>query len=274
MKEVLSEIQYPNARPKLAELEGALGYSFKNPGLLEEALTHRSYVHESKGVAVRSYERLEFLGDAVLELSVSVHLWQAYPNLPEGDLTRMRAELVKKMTLAGIANNLCLGPHLRLGKGEKLRGGAERASILADTIEAILGAIFLDGGFPVAQEVCMGLLANNLVALDPTNLPNYKNRLQELAASRQLAMPRYQLLHVEGPEHQPTFVMEALIPPSSRAEGHGRNKKSATQEAAKKLLFQLQETKEEEGQENSTSSETAHVQPKANPIVGAEEPKE
>ncbi|TNE48194.1 MAG: ribonuclease III [Deltaproteobacteria bacterium] len=261
MKEALSEIVYPNARPKLSELESALGYTFTNSGLLEEALTHRSFVHESKGVALRSYERLEFLGDAVLELSVSVYLWQAYPNLPEGDLTRLRAELVKKMTLAGIAQQLDLGPHLRLGKGEKLRGGAERASILADTIEAILGAVFLDGGFPLAQEVCMKLLESNLEGLDPTNLPNYKNRLQELAASKQLPMPRYQLLHVEGPEHQPTFVMEALIPPDSRAEGHGRNKKRATQEAAKKLLFALQEgtisdqeaTNEEQASLSSTS---------------------
>lgn len=252
-----SELEQKNSRPNLDDLEQALHYCFQQKAWLEEALTHRSYVHESKERAKRSYERLEFLGDAVLELAVSYHLWQEYPNLPEGDLTRMRAELVKKMTLATIGQRLNLGAFVRLGRGEKLRGGMERASILADTLEALLGAIFLDGGFAQAQLVCLKLLEPELERLDLQDLPNYKNRLQELAASQQWPMPRYQLLHVHGPEHEPVFVMEALIPPESRAEGYGQNKKSATQEAAKQLLAQLQMTIPSE----QTSEHSEHSEP-------------
>lgn len=236
------EPEQKKSRPTLEELEQGLGYTFQQKLWLEEALTHRSYVHESKERATRSYERLEFLGDAVLELAISYHLWQEYPHLPEGDLTRMRAELVKKMTLAAVGQRLNLGAFVRLGRGETLRGGTTRASILADTLESLLGAIFLDGGFQQAQQICLHWLEPELERLDLDDLPNYKNRLQELAAAQQWPMPRYQLVQVHGPEHEPVFVMEALIPPETRAEGFGQNKKSATQEAAKQLLAQLQET--------------------------------
>jgi ribonuclease-3 len=224
---------------KVAPLEALIGYSFHDPKRLREALTHRSFAHETRDESFPPYERLEFLGDAVLELIVSHVLWERFPELSEGDLTRLRAQLVKKGTLASVSRRLGLGDMLLLGKGESLRGGQERPSILADAVEALLGAVYLDGGSSAARLVCLRLFRPELQSLDLAKLPNYKNRLQELAASMQLRPPRYQLIEVEGPEHQPTFVTEVSID-ERRAVGRGNSKKAATQDAARLLLESLQ----------------------------------
>lgn len=221
-------------------LETILGYQFKEPKRLQEAMTHPSFAHEAREEDVHHYERLEFLGDAVLELIVSHMLWDRFPHVSEGDLTRLRAELVKKKTLAKVARRLQIGQFILLGKGERQRGGNERSSILADAIEAILGAIFLDGGLTVARSVCLSIFTEEFSLIDLDHLHDYKNRLQELAASLQLEPPKYKLLEVEGPEHMPTFVMEVFIGETLQAQGRGRNKKDATQEAAHRLLDVLQ----------------------------------
>lgn len=221
-------------------MEQLLSYQFQQPQLLEQAITHCSFVHEAHEGSLLSYERLEFLGDAVLELVISHYLWERYPDLDEGDLTKMRAELVKKSTLASIAQNLQISSFLRLGRGERLQGGTQRNSILADTIEAILGAVFLDGGFSAAQCVCLQLFAPKLQHLNLDGIADHKNRLQELAANLQLPPPEYKFLRSEGPEHDSTFVMEVSIYSFVSAEGYGSNKKAASQQAALKLLEQLQ----------------------------------
>ncbi|MCB9639501.1 MAG: ribonuclease III [Myxococcales bacterium] len=222
-------------------LEEILNYRFRDLQWLEQALTHRSFCHEAKPETIPSYERLEFLGDAVLELSISHYLWAHYPTTPEGGLTAFRASLVKRETLAEIARQIDVGQFVRLGRGEKRRGGDARESILADTVEALLGAVYIDGGFAQAQRVCRALFADAFSKLDPSRLTNFKNQLQELAACLQLNPPQYNFLQMEGPEHTPTFFMEAVLDPTRRAVGQGNTKKDASQQAAKLLLEQLKQ---------------------------------
>jgi|GEM_PF-326220 len=224
-----------------AELEAILQYRFRDPQWLQQALTHRSFCHEDHQEPVPSYERLEFLGDAVLQLAISSALWNHDPSMPEGGLTAFRASLVKRETLAAIARKHELGRFLRLGRGEQRRGGALRESILADSVESLLGAVYVDGGFTEAQRVCNLLFAESLAELDPTKLTLYKNQLQEWAACQQLPAPQYRFLRMEGPEHTPTFFMEAVIEPDYRATGQGNTKKDASQHAAQLLLAQLQQ---------------------------------
>ncbi len=246
----------PTAHP--TALEELLQYRFRDPRWLQQALTHRSFCHEARKEPVPSYERLEFLGDAVLELAISHSLWLHYPSLPEGGLTAFRASLVKRETLATIAQQHGLGRFVRLGRGEQQRGGETRESILADTMEALLGAVFVDGGFAQAQRVCSLLFADTFGKLDPTKLTNYKNQLQEFAASEQLPAPQYNFLRMDGPEHTPTFFMEAIIEPYHRVTGQGNTKKDASQHAAQLLLAQL---KQERALRAPTATPTQTTQP-------------
>ena len=204
-----------------------LGHEFKQDALLTQALTHRSH-------GIPNNERLEFLGDGVLNCVVAHLLYQRFPKLPEGDLSRMRAHLVREATLSEIAVSLSLGEYMRLGDGEMKSGGWRRPSMLADTLEALFGAIFLDGGFAAAQAVVEKLYAPLLEGLDPKSLgKDPKTFLQEYLQGRKLALPEYVLLATEGEAHCQSFRVECRIPALKiRAEGSGTSRRAAEQQAA------------------------------------------
>lgn len=204
------------------------GYEFKQPELLRQALTHRSY-------GTPNNERLEFLGDSVLNCVIATMLYQHYPRLPEGDLSRLRAYLVKEPTLSGLAAGLDLGEHLQLGEGELKSGGFRRPSILADALEAIFGAIYLDGGFPRTEAVITNLYAPLLKDLDPKTLgKDPKTLLQEYLQGRKIALPQYNVVAIQGEAHDQHFQVECLIPELAiRSLGEGHSRRSAEQSAAK-----------------------------------------
>lgn len=211
-----------------------LGYSFRDPGLLEAALTHRS-------ASRTNYERLEFLGDSVLNFAVALLAFRTFPDAPEGDLSRYRAALVSSPSLAGIGNELELGEQLRLGGGELKSGGFRRDSILADSLEAILGAIYLDGGIDAARGVIERLLGARLRDLPSAEtLKDPKTRLQEQLQSRGLVLPRYALEEVGGEPHEQWFVASCEAPDLNlRATGRGSSRRRAEQEAAQRVLEAL-----------------------------------
>jgi ribonuclease-3 len=219
----------------LADLERRLGYSFANPALASQALTHRSF-------GTPHNERLEFLGDGLLNCAVAILLYERFPDLPEGDLSRLRAALVNQAALSGVALGLGLGDRLRLGEGELKSGGFRRPSILADALEALLGAVFLDGGFDAGKGAVAQLLADRLeraeglpVAKDP------KTALQEHLQARRLALPRYAVLKTEGEAHDQTFTVECRVDDLGIvAQGKGASRRAAEQAAAIALLAQLQ----------------------------------
>ena len=204
-----------------------LGHEFKQASLLTQALTHRSH-------GTPNNERLEFLGDGVLNCVVAHLLYQRFPKLPEGDLSRMRAHLVREITLSEIAVGLSLGEYMRLGDGEMKSGGWRRPSMLADTLEALFGAIFLDGGFSAAQAAIEKLYSPLLEGLDPKSLgKDPKTFLQEYLQGRKLALPEYVLLATEGEAHCQSFRVECRIPALKvRALGAGTSRRAAEQQAA------------------------------------------
>ncbi len=213
-----------------SELPDRLGYSFDDPSVLQLALRHRSWCAENGGVD--SNERLEFLGDSVLGLVVTDELFRRYPDAPEGVLARRRSELVNTVMLAEVARELDLGCEVRLGKGEESTGGSEKASILADALEAVFGAIFLDGGPDAARDTIMTLFderIDDVAAAEYTS--DHKSRLQELAAHRYGELPRYTLSGA-GPEHEKTFTAEVALDGDVMGVGVGRTKKEAEQHAA------------------------------------------
>jgi ribonuclease-3 len=211
-----------------------LGYRFRDPALLEAALTHRS-------ASRTNYERLEFLGDSVLNFVVALLAFRAFPAAPEGDLSRYRAALVSAPSLAAVAAALDLGDQLRLGSGELKSGGFRRDSILADSLEAVLGAIYLDGGLESAQDVVARLLGarlNDLPAAEALKDP--KTRLQEALQSRGMALPRYALEEVGGEPHEQWFVASCEAADLQlRASGRGSSRRKAEQEAAQRVLEAL-----------------------------------
>lgn len=213
------------------DLEGfalRLGYRFKDPDLLRRALTHRSFgsVHN---------ERLEFLGDSVVNCAVALELYQKFPRLAEGELSRLRASLVNQQSLAAIAQRLELGAELQLGEGELKSGGARRPSILADAVEAIVGAAFLDSGFEAAREVVRVMLGNALESVDPaTSGKDPKTVLQEYLQARKIALPQYAVVATSGEAHEQRFQVECLIRELDvRSHGEGSSRRSAEQEAAR-----------------------------------------
>lgn len=219
-----------------------LKYDFRDPDLIAEALCHSSFVNEHPGAPIHDNERFEFLGDAVLNLIVGHRLMQRYPHLREGELSRIRANLVNETRLAEVARKLGLGPHIRLGRGERQTGGRDKNSILADTLEAVVAAVYLDGGFDVAFRVVdhhMGGLLDAEAAAD-THL-DYKSRLQELVQLHHRETPSYRVIYEEGPDHAKTFGVELHIR-DLKTEGSGRSKKLAEQDAAKKALEILQKS--------------------------------
>jgi ribonuclease-3 len=217
-------------------LDEALGYTFSDHSLLDLALTHRSWCAENGGVP--SNERLEFLGDAVLGLAMTDSLFHSQPTQAEGDLAKARAEVVSTPTLARIARSIGIGPLLRLGKGEEQSGGRDKESILADAMEAVFGAIYVDGGWPAAQEVVVGQLETAAAAAQTApGERDFKTRLQERAAERSLPAPRYEI-ESTGPDHGRQFTSTVRVG-ATVGTGRGTSKKQAQQNAAEQALALL-----------------------------------
>lgn len=217
-----------------AELCRRLSYTFADPALLERALTHRS--HSSK-----NYERLEFLGDSVLNLTISAELYTRFPELSEGELTRLRASLVKKETLAELARMLGIGECLALGVGEMKSGGFDRDSILADSLESVFGAVYLDSGIDAARALIERLYQPSVARLDARTIPkDPKTQLQEYLQQRGLPVPVYNVLNVAGDPHAQVFVVECCAPGlSTPTRGEGNTRRAAEQRAASQALEQL-----------------------------------
>lgn len=204
-----------------------LGHEFAQPSLLKQALTHRSYGSPNN-------ERLEFLGDSVLNCAIAAKLYHHYPRQAEGDLSRMRAALVKEQTLAEIAATLKLGDYLQLGEGELKSGGFRRPSILADALEAIIGAVYLDAGFEKAEQMIVALYEPLIREIDPKTIAkDPKTQLQEYLQSRKLALPLYEVIAIRGEAHEQEFEVECVIPGLDiRTHGEGHSRRRAEQQAA------------------------------------------
>ena len=205
----------------------ASGYPFENPELLRQALTHRSY-------SASHNERLEFLGDGVLNCVIAAELFRRFPQLAEGELSRLRASLVNQQSLFEIAQQIDLGTQLRLGEGELKSGGARRPSMLADALEAVIGAVFIDGGFEAARAAVLRLFGQSLSAADPFKLAkDAKTRLQELLQARRVPLPQYTVISTAGEAHEQSFRVECVIPELNiRTEGEGTSRRAAEQAAA------------------------------------------
>jgi ribonuclease-3 len=211
-----------------------LGYVFKNPQLLHRALTHRSYAPEHN-------ERLEFLGDSVLGCVIANYLYGSYPQLSEGELSRLRSNLVREDTLAALAQQVNLGSHLRLGEGELKSGGFRRPSILADAMEAFFGAVLLDGGFAAAEKVVLGLFVPYLAKVDVHTLgKDAKTLLQEYLQSKHIPLPGYSVIATQGQAHEQSFEVECAIPSLKiSTRGAGSSRRNAEQQAAQEACHQL-----------------------------------
>jgi ribonuclease-3 len=221
----------------LRSLQKKLGYRFKNLELSNQALCHRSYAHETPGLAGQDNERLEFLGDALLGLTIGHLLMERRPEDSEGSLSRLRAAVVNENRLALVAREIELGSYLLLGKGEEQTGGREKYSILAASLEALVGAIYLDGGFKKAFRFISELFSRHLSAAEKEGyLQDFKTKLQELAQEVLKATPRYVLTKEWGPDHNKVFGVKVLIQKRVAAVGAGKSKKEAEQKAAQKTL--------------------------------------
>ncbi len=218
-------------------LEERLGYQFQNRTLLENALTHSSYANEHRDAGMPSNERLEFLGDSVLGMVVADHLYREHPQMPEGELTRTRAAMVCEDSLVEVARTLDLGRYLRLGKGEDAGGGRTRPSILADATEAVIAAIYLDGGIAQARRTIRTLILGNEEELSASR--DYKTALQELIQKESGSKLTYRLVAETGPDHAKCFTMEVDLNGTTVGSGEGRTKKAAEQAAAKAAITAL-----------------------------------
>ncbi len=223
-----------------AELEKKLEYSFKKKTLLKRALTHKSYANEHHLPPDHDNERLEFLGDAVLELGVSEFLMERFPHFDEGNLSKLRAAIVNEKQLAELARSLDLGTHLYLGKGEELTSGREKNSILSDSFEAVLGAVYLDRGYKRALAL-IRLLYGKLLDQTPEAhfYKDFKTELQERSQGLYRSIPHYRLVAEEGPDHEKTFEIEIFIREQSFGRGRGKSKKEAEQAAARMALEKI-----------------------------------
>ncbi len=219
------------------EIEHRIGYTFHNPALLEKALTHSSYSNEHRLGKLNNNERLEFLGDAVLEVVSSEFLYKKYPERPEGELTKQRASMVCEQTLALCARDLELGSYLLLGRGEDMTGGRERASVTSDAMEAMIGAIYLDGAFANAKEYIDRFILNDIE--NKQLFFDSKTILQEIVQGEMECEPVYELTGEEGPNHNKKFTVQVLIREQVYGTGSGRTKKAAEQEAAYAALLKL-----------------------------------
>lgn len=222
---------------RLEELENKIKYHFRDKKLLREATTHSSFSNEQKINRAKNYERLEFLGDAVLELTASDYLFRNYPDMPEGQMTKTRSSLVCELALAYCARDLQLGRFLRLGKGEDTTGGRNRDSIIADVVEAVIGAIYIDGGFEEAKKFIYGFVLSDLE--NKQLFYDSKTILQELVQKDNAGKLCYEVVAENGPEHDKSFIVEARMGERVIGEGCGRTKKAAEQQAAYQALLLL-----------------------------------
>ena len=222
----------------MKQLEEKLGYKFKNRALLLNALTHSSYANENREEGVPSNERLEFLGDSVLGFTAAKHLYAVEPSLPEGKMTRLRAELVCEHSLYGVARELDLGAYLRMGHGEEKNGGRQRASILADATEAVIAAIFLDGGIEAAVSFVERMVLSP-EAVKAHHASDYKTELQELVQRKPDQQLKYTDAGESGPDHDKVFLSEVSLNGELIGRGSGRTKKEAEQAAACRELERL-----------------------------------
>ncbi len=222
----------------IKELESELGYQFHNITLLQNALTHSSYANERWHDSLKSNERLEFLGDSILGMVVAEHLYSTFPNRPEGELTRMRADIVCEQALSVIANRLQLGKHLLLGRGEEQSGGRARVSILSDAVESVIAATFLDGGMDAARKMIENFV---LCDVSETRLKNldYKTILQEQVQQKKNQTLSYTLVGESGPDHDKRFVVAVFLNGQEVGRGEGSSKKRAEQESARTAIEKL-----------------------------------
>ena len=222
----------------IKDLEAAIGYKFQNITLLQNALAHSSYANERWHDSLKSNERLEFLGDSVLGMVVAEHLYRNFPDRPEGELTRMRADMVCETSLAAIAEQVGLGQHLLLGHGEEAGGGRSRASILADAVESVIAASFLDGGMEAARGFIQRFVLSRVPVQQLTN-KDYKTALQELVQQKKNQTITYCLVGESGPDHDKTFLVEVSLNGQMVGRGCGTSKKRAEQDAARAAIEKL-----------------------------------
>ena len=222
----------------IKDLEAVIGYRFRNISLLQNALTHSSYANERWHNSLLSNERLEFLGDSILGMLVAEYLYRNFPDRPEGELTRMRADMVCETTLAAVANTIHLGDHLLLGHGEEQGGGRTRDSILADAVESVIAASFLDGGMEAAERFIRRFI---LVQVPVTKLHNadYKTQLQELVQQKRNQVLTYLLAGESGPDHDKQFDVQVALNGTVVGSGRGSSKKRAEQDAARNAIAAL-----------------------------------
>jgi ribonuclease-3 len=226
--------------PDLNELQTALGITFNQPSLLAQALTHSSYANENPGIAPLSNERLEYLGDAVLGLVVAENLYRDFSGLSEGEMTRLRSILVKQETLANVALSINLGKYLFLGKGEESSNGRDKPANLARALEALIAAVYLDGGIAIIEQLILDLLDTELYKiLSEGAIIDYKSQLQELLQARTQQTPVYNLVETQGPDHAKQFTVEVRLDNEILATGTGRSKKKAEMDAARVALAKI-----------------------------------
>lgn len=221
-------------------LEAKIGYKFHDRRLLQNALMHSSYANENRAHGCTSNERLEFLGDSVLGMVTATRLYHLYPDMPEGKMSRLRAELVCEQSLHAVALELGLGNYIRLGHGEARNGGRERASILADAVEAVIAAMYLDGGLESAQRFILDHILTGLAEGQMHHVVDYKTDLQERVQRKPGQALEYTLLSESGPDHNKTFTMNVLLNGREIGQGSGRTKKEAEQSAAKCALERME----------------------------------
>lgn len=222
----------------IKDLEAAIGYKFRNITLLQNALTHSSYANERWHDSLMSNERLEFLGDSVLGMVVANYLFRNFPDRPEGELTRMRADMVCEKTLANVANQIGLGSHLLLGHGEERFGGRSRASILADAVESVIAASYLDGGLEAAKGIIDRFILCD-VPVQKLHNADYKTTFQELVQQKKNQVISYALVGESGPDHDKQFLVEVSLNGRVVGKGSGSSKKRAEQDAARAAMEEL-----------------------------------
>lgn len=225
----------------VAQLEEMFSISFQNRDIVKQAFTHSSYVNEHQKKHLEDNERLEFLGDAVLELLVSDYLFHKYKDLPEGELTKLRANIVREESLYHFALKLNLNEHILLGKGEERTGGRNRQALLADVFEAFLGAIYIDKGIEVCDHFLKKFVFPHITDDVLLHVMDYKTALQELVQEKTKHKLTYGIISEKGPSHAKHFIAEVMVNGHDRATGEGKTKKEAEQQAAKKLYEQLVE---------------------------------
>ncbi len=229
------------ATETLADFQARLGYTFRDPALLARALTHRSFSNEHREVRFPNNERLEFLGDAVLGFVIGEFIYHSFPNLQEGALSKIKAHLVSAEMLGTKGRALGLGLFLRMGTGEARSGGSEKLSLIADAVEALVAAVYLDGGLPAAESLVRAIFAPDVAGIDIGDLSfhDYKTALQEAAQGLGLPLPEYHVVDEYGPDHEKAFVVQVFWDGVAFAHGSGSSKREAQRKAAKEALKKL-----------------------------------